>query len=159
MEIILRNPIPGDIGWLISLHGKLYAEQFHFDSSFERDIAKKVVEFLEKQNPFNNIWLATINNEPIGSIAVSLKPDQSAFINFLLVKAEYRGRGISRILMDKVMAHCKAHGIGLLRLETYSCLEAARKLYKQYGFSLSTKNEAVQKYGQSFDQEFWERKL
>ena len=159
MEIILRNPIPGDIGWLISIHGKLYAEQFEFDSNFERDIAKKVIAFLEKQNSFNTLWVAAIDNEPIGSIAVSLKPDQTAFMNFLLVKTEYQGCGVAKTLMNKVISHCKDHNTGLLRLETYSCLKFARELYKKYGFTLSTKNVALKMYGQSFDQEFWEKRL
>ncbi|BAL25658.1 GNAT family N-acetyltransferase [Azoarcus sp. KH32C] len=159
MEIVLRNPIPGDIGWLISMHGRIYAEQFEFDSNFERDIAKKVMAFLEKQDPFNMLWVAAVNNEPIGSIAVSLRPDQTAFINFLLVETEYRGCGVAKTLMDRVVSHCKDHGIRLLCLETYSCLKAARELYRKYGFTLSTKNVAVKMYGQSFDQEFWQKVL
>lgn len=159
MEISLRNPIPGDIGWLISTHGKVYAEQFEFDANFERDIAKKAIEFLEKQNPFNMLWLATIGNEPVGSIAVSLKSDQTAFINFLLVQPEHRGCGVAKTLMNKVISHCRNHDIGLLCLETYSCLTSARTMYEKYGFTLSTKNVAVKKYGQSFDQEFWEKRL
>lgn len=159
MEIILRNPIPGDIGWLISMHGKLYAEQFGFDSNFESDIAKKVIGFLEKQNSFNMLWVATINNEPIGSIAVSLKPDQAAFINFLLVKTERQNCGVATALMNKVVSHCKDYDIDLLCLETYSCLKSARNLYKKYGFTLSTRNADVKKYGQSFDQEFWEKRF
>ncbi|MFC5695218.1 GNAT family N-acetyltransferase [Pseudomonas sp. GCM10022186] len=159
MEVILRNPIPGDIGWLISTHGRLYAEQFEFDSNFEKDIAKKVIAFLETQNPLNMLWVATIDNEAIGSIAVSLKTDQTAFINFLLVKTEYRGCGVAKKLMNKVISHCKDHDIGLLCLETYSCLKSARELYKKYDFTLSTKNVDVKKYSQSFDQEFWEKRL
>lgn len=159
MNAILRNPIPGDIGWLISQHGKLYAEQFNFDPDFERDIAKKVVSFLETQNPFNMLWIATIDHQPVGSIAVSLKPDQTAFINFVLVIPEYRGCGVAKALMNKVVSHCKDHNLGVVRLETYSCLKAARELYKKYGFTLLTKNADVKKYGQSFDQEFWEKSL
>lgn len=159
MDVILRNPLPGDIGWLISVHGKLYAEQFHFDSGFERDIARKVVAFLELQNAFNKLWIATIEDQPVGSVAVSSRPDQSAFINFLLVIPEFRGRGIARTLMDKVLSHCKYHGVGTLRLETYSCLKSARDLYRKYDFSLSTRNVDVSKYGQSFDQEFWEKHI
>lgn len=159
MEINLREPMPGDIGWLISMHGKLYAEQFGFDANFERDIARKVVSFLDRQDAFNRIWLATINNEPVGSIAVSSRPDQSAFINFLLVKTEYRGYGVAKVLMNQLISHCRDHGAAQLCLETYSCLTSARALYKQYGFEISSSNSAVEKYGQSFDQEFWEKHL
>jgi len=159
MEIVLRNPIPGDIGWLISQHGRLYAEQFQFDLDFEIDIAKKVLSFLEEHDPFNMIWISTINGKPVGSIAVSIRSDQTAFINFLLVTNEYRGYGVAKTLLNKVVSHCQGHKVGVLRLETYSCLAAARKLYKKYDFSLASKNVDVVKYGQTFDQEFWEKRL
>ncbi|EKE05303.1 MAG: hypothetical protein ACD_19C00364G0004 [uncultured bacterium] len=52
MEITLRSPIPGDIGWLISMHGHLYSEQFNFDSNFEIDIAKKIISFFDITKQF-----------------------------------------------------------------------------------------------------------
>jgi ribosomal protein S18 acetylase RimI-like enzyme len=159
METILRNPIPGDVGWLISLHGKIYAEQFEFDSSFERDIARKVLSFLDSPDPFNMLWIATLDDKPIGSIAVSLKPNETAFINFLLVATEYRGRGVARALMDRAISHSRRHNLAVMRLETYSCLKSARELYTRYGFTRLTTNIDFNKYGQSFDQEFWGKVL
>lgn len=100
---------------------KLYAEEFGLDSDFERNIARKVVAFLDNLNPFNMLWIATVNNEPVGSIAVSMRPDQAAFINFLLLKPEYRACGVAQTLMDTVLSHCRDHSVDLLHLETYSC--------------------------------------
>lgn len=159
MECIVRSPLPGDIGWLISMHGQLYAEQFNFNSEFEKDIAGKVLSFLEAGEDFNRLWIATLGGIRIGSVAVSLKRDQTAFINFLLVHPDYRGGGIGGRLMDLVIAHTSAHNLKTLHLETYSCLKDARNLYKRYGFQLSMRNEAISKYGHSFDQEFWDKRL
>lgn len=159
MKITLRNPVPGDIGWLISIHGELYAEQFNFDSNFEIDIAKKLIGFLESKDQFNQIWIAEADKERIGSIAISLRQDQTSFINFLLVKREYRGYGIARELMDKVIHHSREFNINSIRLETYSCLKDARNLYKKYGFEPYDVRPNLEKYGQSFDQEFWEKRL
>lgn len=159
MNITFRNPIPGDIGWLVSVHGELYAEQFKFDSNFEIDIAKKVVGFLENNAKFNNIWIAQAGTERVGSVAISLKQDQTSFINFLLVKKEYRRYGIAKQLMDEVIYHSRELNINLLRLETYSCLKDARNLYKKCGFEPYEVRQNVEKYGQSFDQEFWEKRL
>jgi len=159
MDIIVSNPSPGDIGWLISTHGQLYAEQFNFDQKFEIDIAKKVITFLESSNDFNRLWIAITDNKRVGSIAVSLKPNRTAFVNFLLVKTEYRGYGIAKTLLDKVISHTKHNDIKAIRLETYSCLKNARSLYNKYGFATYKKNAAVEKYGQSFDQEFWEKQI
>ncbi len=159
MEITIRNPVPGDIGWLISIHGASYSEQFNFNSTFEVDIAKKVVGFLEKQCEFNKIWIAQAGHDRVGSIAVSLTQNQAAFINFLLVKKEFRGYGIARQLMEKVIHHSQEFNIRSIRLETYSCLKDARDLYKKYGFEPYDIRSNLEKYGQSFDQEFWEKKL
>ena len=159
MEIDFKEPIPGDIGWLISTHGLIYSRQFKFDLNFELDIAKKVITFYEKPNGFNLLLIAHVNGERSGSIAVSLKPDNTAFINFLMVKTECRGRGVAKKLMDKVIAHTKDHRLNVLRLETYSCLVDARELYKKYGFKRFKINKDVEVYGQVFDQEFWEKRL
>jgi hypothetical protein len=96
MDIELRSPFPGDIGWLISMHGRLYWEQFKFDSAFEIDIAKKVIYYLTNHQEFNKLWIATNIDIPIGSIAVSLLPEEVAFINFLLVKPDFRGLGVAK---------------------------------------------------------------
>ena len=157
MDIELRSPRPGDIGWLISMHGRLYWEQFKFDSTFEIDIAKKVIYFLTNHHEFNKLWIATNKDIPIGSIAVSLRPEEVAFINFLLVKPDFRGLGVAKKLLNNVKKHSEDHNIKILRLETYSCLKDARNLYKKFGFEVYNVNRHINMYSQSFDQEFWQK--
>ncbi len=95
----------------------------------------------------------------MGSIAVSLRLEHTAFINFLLVVHEHQGRGIARRMMDETIAYSKDHGLKRIRLETYSCLTAARELYRKFGFKLYQTNKDLHKYSQTFDQEFWERAI
>lgn len=159
MKIVVRPPIPGDIGWLISSHGSVYADQYSFNADFELDIAKKVVEFLDAPKAFDRLSIAEIKGRRAGSIAVSLRPEKVAFLNFLLVMPDYRRRGVATTLMDTVIGHSRDHGARLLRLETYSCLEDARRMYMKYGFELCESSKNIGLYGQVFDQEFWELKL
>ena len=159
MEILLRKPTLGDIGWVISIHGEIYSRQFHFDSTFEINITQKVASFYEQINDFNILLIAENNGERVGSIAVSLQSEKSAFINFLLVRDEYRGRGVARKLMDKVIQRSRDYGLESIRLETYSCLVDARGMYIKYGFKLYESNKNIKKFGQVFDQEFWELNL
>lgn len=156
-EIILRKPVPGDIGWVISMHGLLYSQQFKFELNFEVDIAGKITSFFEKSHEFNRLLIAQVGGSRAGSIAISLKPDKSAFINFLLVKNEFRRRGIAKRLMEKVIEQAEEADLSVLRLETYSCLEQARALYEKYDFKPYKKIRGVERYGQVFDQEFWEK--
>jgi len=159
MNISLDKPAPGDIGWLISAHGAAYAEQFQFDRQFELDITRKVATFYQKVDDFNRVLISRIDGQRTGSVAVSRKSKQVAFINFLLVLEKYRGHGIAKRLFDNVIDHSGKHGCRIVRLETYSILTAARGMYRRYGFELVEVNEDVKMYGRVFDQEFWELKL
>jgi len=68
---IIRKAKPGDLGWVISMHGIIYSQEFQFDLNFELNIASKVVAFFEKAVAFDCLWIKEINGERAGSIAVS----------------------------------------------------------------------------------------
>ena len=141
------------------MHGELYTREFGFDESFEVHIAAKVVELLRRDEPFDSIWIAEVDGERAGSIAVSSLPGQKAFINFVLVMDRFRGRGVARSLMDVVAEHARAHEIEVLRLETYDILEGARRLYRKMGFEIVDAKTEFRRFGRSFGQEFWEKRL
>lgn len=155
----IRKLKPGDLGWIISMHGMIYSQEFQFDASFEVHIASKIVGFVEKAGAFDTFWIHEIDGERAGSIAVSRVSDQVAFINFVLVLSKFRGQGVAQELMNEAIRHARKHGMSVMRLETYSCLQNARRLYKKLGFNLNEPTNKVKKFGQSFNQEFWELRL
>ena len=159
MEITLRQPIPGDIGWVISMHGKMYAQDFKFEPQFEIDIARKMILFFDKANNFDRLLIPHVKGHRAGSIAVSRESEKTAFINFVLVVDEFRHQGVATHMMHEVINHAQQHHFSALRLETYSCLKGARQLYQKIGFELITSNKDVVKYGQQFDQECWQLNL
>lgn len=155
MSTRIRPVEPGDLGWIIASHGALYAQEFHFDARFEVDIARKAVALCDRAAPFTRLWIAEVDGEKAGSIAVSQMGKGLAFINFLLVLPGYRGRGIARQLMQQALDHAAGHGLRRVRLETYSCLVGARRLYAAMGFRLAEPVKPLERYGQRFEQEFW----
>lgn len=46
----------------------------------------------------------------------------------------YAGAGHRRLLVERLAAHARAHGINVLRLETGTQQEAAIRLYERAGF-------------------------
>ena len=156
---MIREHQAGDIGWVISQHGKIYSKEFKFTPPFELDIAKKAISLLENKDKFTRLWLKEIQGKNAGSIAISMLQQGTAFINFLLVLDKFRGNNIAQELMNQAIQHAKTHGCQKIRLETYSCLTSARLLYKKLGFQLCESHNNIQKYGQTFEQEFWELTL
>jgi hypothetical protein len=54
----IRNQIkPGDIGYIIYLHGILYAEEYGFDHTFETYIAKPLAEFVLSADGRKCLWI------------------------------------------------------------------------------------------------------
>jgi len=159
MKLNLREPKPGDIGWVIAKHGEVYSQQFRLNSRFEVDIARKIVSFFGNPAAFDTFIIAEIEGNRAGSIAVSKQSETIAFVNFLLVLKKYQGRGIAGALMRKVIQHAKEYPFHYLHLETYGILQDARKLYQKMGFACYKTIANVEKYGRVFDQEFWKLTL
>lgn len=158
MPLIIRPSTSGDKDWIISSHGKEYFRDYGFSRDFEIDIANKFSN-LRKYGVDYCLWVASYDGNRAGSIAVSKQNEGTGFVNFLLVLKKFRKRGFSKELIKTVIEHSRKQRYELLRLETYSCLVDARELYKKIGFYLTESNKDMKKYGQVFDQEFWELKL
>jgi len=154
-ELKVRAALPGDHEWIVSAHGDVYASEFGFDRGFQDGIAGKMQAFRRLPSTFNRIWVGIIGDERVASIAVSERPAGVAFLNFVLVLPQHRGKGAGLLMMQTALNHARAHGLKEVQLETYSCLIAARALYRRLGFEPVTVVPDQAAYGQAFDQEFW----
>lgn len=74
-------------------------------------------------------------------------------IHDLGVKAEYRGRGVGRALLEAVESEARRRGACKVTLEVLSGNEAAQALYARLGFATYTLDPA------SGTAQFWEKKL
>lgn len=151
----IRTHIPGDLGWIISMHGEVYAKEFGFDGSFEINIADKVVKYFSQKDDFNRVWIAEVESSRAGSVAIRKLDDDIGFINFVIVQDLFRGQGIANVLMEKVLIHGRQNRCKKFRLETYTCLESARKLYAKLGFKIVESN-SINRFGLDLVQEYWE---
>lgn len=79
---------------------------------------------------------AYINNELAACGAVKQLHDDSDYgeIKRLFVVSKHRGKGLSRLIMQKLEAHLREHGIPFARLETGASEPAALGLYKSLGY-------------------------
>ncbi|WP_285410926.1 helix-turn-helix domain-containing GNAT family N-acetyltransferase [Variovorax sp. efr-133-TYG-130] len=156
---ILRDPAPGDIGWVVQQHGEIYAREYGWNSKFEALVAGIASEFLLKFQPeWERCWIAEVNGERVGAIFVVRKSATVAQLRMLILTPGARGLGLGGKLVDECIAFARLKGYKKMVLWTNSCLAAARGIYAKRGFQL-TQSEPHEGYGSPLVGETWELKL
>jgi DNA-binding MarR family transcriptional regulator/GNAT superfamily N-acetyltransferase len=155
----LREPRPGDMGFVVQSHGALYASEYGFDASFEALVADIAAKFLTSFDASRErCWIADIDGVPVGSVFLVRHNDEIAKLRLLLVDPAGRGQGLGKRLVDECVGFAKARGYRRITLWTQSILVAARKIYQDAGFEL-VKSEPHRSFGQNLVGETWERAL
>lgn len=157
--IVLRDPLPGDMGWVVQQHGELYAREYGWNSEFEALVADIVAQFVRKFQPaWEKCWIAELDGERVGAIFVVRKSATTAQLRLLLLSPSARGLGLGARLTDECIAFARAKGYRKMVLWTNSCLAAARAIYAKRSFRLD-KAEPYEGFGQQLVGETWSLKL
>jgi DNA-binding MarR family transcriptional regulator/GNAT superfamily N-acetyltransferase len=158
-EIILREPGPGDLGWIVARHGTLYAEEYGWGENFEGLCAQIVAEFTANYDAKRErCWIAEMDGENVGSVFLVKDTDEIARIRLLLVDPAARGRGLGMRLTDECVRFAKVAGYRGITLWTHSVLAAARHVYGKAGFTL-TSSEKRKSFGKQVVSEIWDLKF
>jgi N-acetylglutamate synthase-like GNAT family acetyltransferase len=135
-QIRIRTNIrPGDIGYLVYLHGLLYANEYHLDHTFEGYVAAGLGEFAKSYDERKDrLWLAEKHDRIVGSIAIVGQPGDRAQLRWFLVHPDARGAGLGRQLVHEALAFCRERSFQSVFLWTLSGLPVAAHLYQAAGF-------------------------
>jgi DNA-binding MarR family transcriptional regulator/ribosomal protein S18 acetylase RimI-like enzyme len=158
-SFILRQPIPGDMGWVVKRHGELYAEEYGWEEQFEGLVAGIVAKFVQDFDAkYERCWIAERDGENIGCIFLVKKDEKTAKLRMLLVDPKARGLGLGSKLIDECIRYARSCGYEKMVLWTNSNLYAARHLYEKVGFQL-VEQEPHHSYGHDLVGENWELNL
>ena len=151
----LRDPRPGDLGWVVMQHGEVYSREYGYTSEFEALVAQVAAGYLRKFDPeWEKGWIAELDGERVGSVFVVRKSATVAQLRLLILSPHARGLGLGGRLVDECIAFARARGYRKLVLWTNGQLDAARAIYAARGFEL-VESEPMEAYGQKLVGETW----
>lgn len=156
---LLRPPQPGDMGWVVSRHGALYAREYGWDETFEAFVAGLVARFVEElDDKRERAWIAEKDGENVGCVFLVKKSKTVAQLRMLLVEPKARGLGIGERLVDECLRFARDRGYKKIVLWTNDILHAARRIYEAKGFTLAQEGKH-KSFGHDLVEQTWERKL
>ncbi len=132
-----HNLKPGDVGYLIYLHGVLYATEYGWDHTFEAYVAGPLAEFAKSHSDREQIWVVEQDGEVVGSVAIVKASEDQAQLRWLLLHPSLRRCGVGRVLVEEAIRFCRNRDYATVFLWTVSDLTAAVNLYRSVGFQLA----------------------
>ncbi|WP_437615357.1 bifunctional helix-turn-helix transcriptional regulator/GNAT family N-acetyltransferase [Erwinia sp. V71] len=155
-----RGYLPGMIGRIAEMHASYYSRHYHFGHFFESKVATGVAEFSARlQQPCNGIWLVLRAGRIVGSVAIDGEDlgNNEAHLRWFILDDGCRGSGIGRELLSEALAFCDRQGFSAVQLWTFSGLDAARRLYESFGFTLTQEWQGEQWGSAMLEQQFTRR--
>lgn len=153
--VTLRPLRPGELGWVVSRHGSIYAQEFGWDASFETLVAGIAAEVMARFDPVReHAWIADRDGVPLGSVFLVRADDETAKLRLLIVDPAARGLGIGARLVAACTEFARSAGYRRITLWTHSVLAAARHLYAAEGYRLAA-SAPLQAFGVSLTEETW----
>jgi ribosomal protein S18 acetylase RimI-like enzyme len=140
-QITTRTAMLADLDILLEFEQEIIQTERPFDPTLKDghinyyDIAAMI------QAPHIEVVVAEMNSEIIGSgyariddSKVYLKHTKHAYLGFMYVKPEYRGKGVNKKVIAALQRWATARGITEFKLDVYNDNLPAVKAYEKIGF-------------------------
>ena len=164
---LMRAPQPGDMGWVISRHGAIYAQEYGWDVTFEGLVAQIVGDYIQHFDAKREAcWIAERDGQNVGCVFLVQARDEKtgkaergvAQLRLLIVEPGARGLGVGARLVTECERFARNAGYQRIKLWTQASLKAARAIYAKAGYRLVS-SEPHRSFGADLVGEMWELAL
>jgi ribosomal protein S18 acetylase RimI-like enzyme len=129
---------PGDLGYVIYLHGFMYGQEYQYGISFETYVAKGMYEFWSQYDPKKDrVWICEDEGRIVGFLLGMHRGDQVAQLRYFLLLSGYRGMGLGKKMMELFMEYLREENYRSCYLWTTNQQATAAFIYKRLGFVLT----------------------
>jgi N-acetylglutamate synthase-like GNAT family acetyltransferase len=144
-DIKIRTTLePGDIGYMVYLHGTIYKQEYNYGLMFETYVAEGLVNFYKDYDEQKDrVWICEQDKKIIGSLVLAQRGNNSCQLRYFLILPAYRNIGLGKKLMDLFMQFVKECNYDSCYLWTTNEQQKAASLYKAYGFILTEEIEST----------------
>lgn len=155
-EITIRNKfLPGDIGYIVYLHGLLYSREYNHGLGFEAYVAAGLADLFHNFDAQKDrAWICEHDGRVIGSLFLQHR-DRSAQLRYFLIHPRYRGIGLGKKLINQYMSFLRERKYPSSFLWTSHELEKAAAIYKHHGFVL-TEEKPSSRFGKPLKEQKYE---
>ena len=140
-EFFVRSATLADLDTLLTFEQGIISTERPFDTTLDDDPISYYNIAAMISTPHIEVVVAQIGDEIIGSgyariedAKPYLKHQKYAYLGFMYVKPEHRGKGVNQLVIKKLQEWCLAQGINECRLEVYEENTSAVKAYEKLGF-------------------------
>jgi DNA-binding MarR family transcriptional regulator/GNAT superfamily N-acetyltransferase len=131
VQITAEAPDGADARWCLEEYFRELAVRF--ETGF--DPAKSIPASTEELRPPAGVFVvARLGGRPVGCAALKVKDRNIGEIKRMWVRADARGLGVGRRMLETLETLARKFGLSTLRLETNRTLEEAQALYRQCGY-------------------------
>lgn len=140
-QVQIRRATERDIPVLREFEQGVIGAERPFDETLKPDpIRYYDLDFL-MQAADSDVFVAESGNKAVGSAYVRILPakaylrhERYAYLGFMYVVPEYRGKGINRQIIEMLCSWANERGISEIRLDVYAANAPAIRAYEKAGF-------------------------
>jgi GNAT superfamily N-acetyltransferase len=141
METIIRQAQEDEISLLIEFEQGIVEAERSFDNTLREGKIHyyDLLELIKSEEA--EVLVAVVDDQLVGSGYAKLldaKPYQKyekyAYLGFMYVKPAYRGQGINKLILQKLINWAKNRNISEVRLQVYDENAIAKNAYQKTGF-------------------------
>ena len=109
---------------------RVYLDIQHYDEELD-DLEAKY------GRPDGRLYVLYEEEEAAACIALRRLDSRRAELKRLYVRPRFRGRGLSSLLLERILSDAEEIGYEEILLDTLPCLEGALRLYLNHGFTFT----------------------